>query len=525
MPDAVVVGAGHNGLVAGVLLADAGWDVVVLEEQPRAGGAVFSDRSLHPDFVTDWFSAFYPLGVASPVLRALDLEQAGLQWSHAPAVLAHVLPDDRCALLSRDLDRTVASVDAFAAGDGAMWAQFAAQFEQLREPLMHALLTPFPPVRSGAAIARQLGVAELLRFVRFALSSVRAAGEQLFRGEGAPLLLAGNALHTDLPPEAASGAIYGWLLAMLGQTVGFPVPVGGSAALIDVLAARLNAAGGTLRLAARVAGIEVADGSVRGVRTANGECIATGTVLADVSAPALYEQLVPADQLPARLREDMQRFQWDSPTMKIDWALSAAIPWTATEARDAGTIHLGVDLNGMTRYAGALATREVPRQPFIVLGQMTTSDPSRSPAGTESAWAYTHLPRGVQLRAASIARHVASVEAAIEARAPGFCGSIQARRVMTPADLQSADVSLSAGAVGGGTSNLSQQLVFRPVPGLGRAETPIDGLYLASSSAHPGGGVHGAPGANAARAALLRARPTGRLRRAALNAAFGRIYR
>jgi phytoene dehydrogenase-like protein len=523
--DAVVIGAGHNGLVAANLLADAGWSVVVLEEQQRAGGAVFSDRSLHPDFVTDWFSAFYPLGAASPVLRALDLDRHGLRWTHAPAVLAHVLPDDRCALLCRDVADTAASVDAFGAGDGATWTRLVERFEQIREPLLRALLGPFPPVRAALSLLREMGLAELLRFLRFAVQPVRAAGAELFTGEGAALLLAGNALHTDLPPEAAAGAIYGWLLAMLGQTVGFPVPVGGSGVLIDALVARLEQAGGELRLGVPVSAIEVGDGRVRGVRTVKGERFAAPAVLADVSAPMLYERLLDRRDLPPRLLDDVRRFQWDSPTMKIDWALSAPIGWTASAARQAGTVHLGVDLDGMSRYAGDLATGTVPHQPFLVVGQMTTSDAGRSPAGTESAWAYTHLPNGVELSAAAAAEHVARVEKAIEARAPGFLGTLQARRVLAPGDLQDCDANLVAGAVGGGTANIHQQLFFRPIPGLARAETPVDGVYLASASAHPGGGVHGAPGANAARAALSRAARTGSLRRRALDALFERIYR
>jgi phytoene dehydrogenase-like protein len=522
---AVVVGAGHNGLVAAIMLADAGWDVLVLEQQPRSGGAVFSDRTLHPDYVSDWFSAFYPLGAASPVLADLDLDRCGLQWAHAPAVLAHVLPDDRCAVLSRNLDRTAASLDEFAEGDGAVWRGLTEQFEQMREQLLRALFTPFPPVRAATSLAREMGVADLLRFTRFAVQSVRAAGAELFAGEGGPLLLAGNALHTDLAPEAAAGAMYGWLLAMLGQTVGFPVPVGGSSALIDALDVRLRAAGGEVRLGVAVRDLEISDGRVRAVRTAEGERIEAATVVADVSAPMLYEQLIDARHLPRRLLDDIRRFQWDSPTMKIDWALSAGVPWTAKEARDAGTVHLGVDLDGMTRYAGDLATGTVPRNPFVVLGQMTTSDATRSPAGTESAWAYTHLPHGVPVRAAAVARHVKRVEAAIEARAPGFRDTIQVRRVLAPTDLEQLDANLTDGAVGGGTASIHQQLVFRPIPGLARPETPIDGVYLASSSAHPGGGVHGAPGANAARAALRRSSWTGGVRRRVLDAAQRRIYR
>lgn len=524
-PDAVIVGAGHNGLVAAIMLADAGWNVVVLEANDRAGGAIRSDRSLHPDFVTDWFSAFYPLGYASPVLSALDLDRHGLRWTHAPTVLAHVLPDDRCAVLSRDLAVTTASLDDFAAGDGAAWARLVAQFEQLREPLLQALFTPFPPVRAGMALARELGLAELLRFLRFAVEPVRRAGDELFAGEGATLLLAGNALHTDLPPEAAASAVYGWLLAMLGQTVGFPVPVGGSGALVDALVSRLQAAGGELRLGAEVSSIDVVGGVARGVRTAAGERIAAAAVLADVGAPQLYRDLIGARHLPTRLMDDLRKFQWDSPTIKLDWALSAPIPWTAPAARTAGTVHLGVDLNGLTRYAGDLATRRLPPDPLLLLGQMTTSDPTRSPAGTESAWAYSHVPEGLELTPELAAEHAERIEAVIEARAPGFARRVLARSVQSPASLEAADANLVTGAVGGGTANIHQQLIFRPVPGLGRAETPVDRAYLASASAHPGGGVHGGPGANAARAALRRAGLTGRALRRALDVAFGRIYR
>jgi phytoene dehydrogenase-like protein len=223
--------------------------------------------------------------------------------------------------------------------------------------------------------------------------------------------------------------------------------------------------------------------------------------------------------------EDLCRFQWDSPTMKVDWALSGPIPWTADGARGAGTVHLGVDMNGLTRYAGSLATGETPEHPFVVLGQMTTADATRSPSGTESAWAYTHVPHHAPLDQPELDEHVDRVEAAIERNAPGFRARIIARRVQSPKDLQASEANLVGGAVNGGTASIHQQLVFRPTPGLGRAETPIDGLYLASASAHPGGGVHGGPGANAALAALRRCGRGGAARRLAFELAFRRIYR
>ena len=522
--DAVVIGAGHNGLVAANLLADAGQQVLLLEASPRLGGAVFSDRSMHPDYVTDWYSSFYPLAAASPVLAGLELQHWGLQWRHSRTVLAHVLPDGRCAALDRDVERTAASLDAFAPGDGDAWKQVVREFEAISEPLINAILRPFPAPRAVTGLLRTLGVADLMRFARFVVSPVRTFAAERFRGEGAALLLAGNALHTDLAPEAAGSAVYGWLLCMLGQTVGFPLPVGGSGRIIDALAARFADRGGEVRTGAEVTSIDVASGRVEAVRLASGERITTRSVLADVDAPRLYLDLVGAANLPERLVQDVQRFEWDGPTLKVNWALSAPIAWTAAAARGAGTVHLGVDLDELSQYATDLVSGRLPQRPFALLGQTTTADPTRSPAGTESAWSYTHIPRDKVFRPDELTAQIERIKDAVEAQAPGFRASIVTEQIQTPADLQSADGNLVHGALGGGSAAVHQQLFLRPVPGLGRAETVVDGLYLASASAHPGGGVHGAPGGNAAAAALRRDGRFGRLHRSVIDGAHKRIY-
>ena len=186
----------------------------------------------------------------------------------------------------------------------------------------------------------------------------------------------------------------------------------------------------------------------------------------------------------------------------IKLALSRPVPWKAEGAVGAGTVQLGVDVDGFVDHAADLSTGRIPQHPFCLFGQMTTADPTRSPAGTESAWAYTHVPRGSLERAAALEDHVDRMTAAIETVAPGFSDAVLARHVQSPVSLEGADSNLVGGAINAGTSGLHQELVFRPVTGLGRAETPIAGLYLASASAHPGGGVHGGPGGNAARAAL-----------------------
>jgi phytoene dehydrogenase-like protein len=523
--DAVVIGAGHNGLVAANVLADAGWDVLVLEATDRPGGAVASGELTAPGFTSDLCSAFYPLGAASPALRALELDRYGLTWRHAPAVLAHLLPDDRCAVLSRDVAETAASVDGFAPGDGAAWRAEADTWRRIGGPLLRAALGPFPPVRAGLRLARAVGVADGVRLARLAALPVRQYVRERFRGDGAALLFAGNALHTDLGPEQAGSAVFGWLLAMLGQDVGFPVPAGGAGRLVDALLARLRARGGRVACGRPVVEVLHARGRAVGVRDADGGTVrARRAVLADVSAPLLYERLVGYRHLPDRLVADLGRFQWDNATVKVDWALDRPVPWTAAGARRAGTVHLGADLDGLTGYAGALATDRLPDEPFTLLGQMTLSDPGRSPAGTETVWAYTHVPQALATDTEACRRQAERMEALVERHAPGFRASVVARHVALPGDLEAHDPGLAGGAINAGTAALHQQLVFRPVPGLARPDTPIDRLYLAGASAHPGGGVHGAPGANAARAALARNGPAGPAYAAAIRALHPQLY-
>ncbi|AOW94199.1 FAD-dependent oxidoreductase [Rhodococcus sp. WMMA185] len=495
-------------------MADAGWDVAVVEAQPAPGGAVRS-AELVPGYVSDLFSAFYPLSTVSPALRSLDLESHGLRWTRAPITLGHArsAADENAPVIRSEPADTAADLERGHTGDGGAWQALVEQWHDIKEPLLRTLFSPFPPVRGPSRLLRRLGAADTLRLTRFLLLPARRMAHELFRGDAARLLLLGNAMHADIPSDAPGSGFMGYLLTMLAQDGGYPVPAGGAGELSAAMVRRAEYSGAQFHYDDAVTEIEVRSGRAVGVRTASGDRYrARRAVIADVSAPALYGSLLPEDVVPARVRADIEHFEWDTPVVKVNYALSQKIPWRSPSLRDAGTVHLGADADGLVHWMADLTTGVIPAAPFLLFGQMTTADPSRSPKGTESAWAYTHLPRGVadDVSADLLASRVDEV---LEAHAPGFGDRIVGRVIQRPSDLEAANVNLVSGAVGGGTAQLHQQLIFRPGPGTSRSETPIAGLYLGSASAHPGGGVHGVSGLNAARAALGEHGPRGWLRR------------
>ena len=349
-----------------------------------------------------------------------------------------------------------------------------------------------------------------------AMLGVRRLAEEEFEGDGAARLLAGNALHADLSPESPLGGFYGWFLCGLGQSVGFPFPEGGAQRLTDALVARLRAQGGELTCDARVERVLVRRGRAVGVRTADGTVVeARHAVLADTMPGALYERLLEPEHVPARIRDDLRRLQLDPATVKVDWALDGPDPLARRGGPPRGRrprrrLRRRADAVHRRARAGPDPGEAVPR--LRPVRARRRRRPDALPRGKEVAWAYTHVPQAIRGDAAGeltgswdddeVERFVERIEARVEALAPGFRSLVRARHVLTPRELEARDENLVGGALNGGTAQLHQQLFFRPTPGLGRPETPVARLYLASAAAHPGGGVHGGPGVIAARAAL-----------------------
>lgn len=493
--DAVVVGSGPNGLAAAIALARSGRDVLVLEAQDRLGGAVATEELTLPGFRHDTFSSVYPAGAASPVFARMPLADHGLRWIQPELAMAHVLADGRSAVLSQDLDTTVASLDALAPGDGARWRELVEPYLKVFGALRDTMLGGFPPVAGGAKLLAGLKLDGTLEFARLLLSSADALGDELFRSGGSKGWLYGAALHGDAPVGGAGSAISGMYLNLLGHAVGWPSPEGGAGRLAEALVGHLRALGGTTRTGARVAKVEAAGGAVRALQLADGTRVETRLAILDTSPQALVA--LAGDALPEAYVRKLVRYRPGPRTLKLDWALDGPIPWTAEEARRAGTVHVGGDAAEIGASLLEVEAGRMPERPFLLAGQQTVADPTRTPPGKHTAWAYTHVPGGIDVDAA-----VEGVEAQVERFAPGFRDRVLARHVLAPPDLESRNENLIRGDVGGGSYALDQ-LVFRPIPSLSPYRTPLRGLYLGSASTFPGGAVHGVPGDAAARAALL----------------------
>jgi phytoene dehydrogenase-like protein len=490
----LIIGSGHNGLVAAIHLAAHGQDVTVLEHAPQHGGATRSTEATLPGFVHDHCAAFVPMTAASPAMRELTLERDGLRWIDPSHVLAHPFDDGGAIALHRDVQATVASLGEAGAG----WAAAMKRMLPLAEPLVQSVLSPLPPLLWPLRLAVGLR-GDLAEWARRLVGSVEALGLDLFDGDRrATAWLSGSAQHSGLPPSTTVSGAFGFLLQLLGHSHGWPLPEGGMGRLSDALLRRAEREGAAIRCSAGVRRLHVRGGKIVAAELDGGEQLAADAVVSTVSAGVLA-RLLPDEALPRGLERRLRRWRYTTGAFKIDYALSGPMPWSAVEAREAAVVHVGGELDELTTAAQAGARGELPERPVLVVGQQSLFDPTRAPAGQHTLYVYAHVPIPCEV---DDERVTELIEKQLERFAPGFERVVLARAVRPTAQTELENPSLVGGDIGGGSYELDQQLVFRPSPQMSRYHSPIEGLFIAGASTHPGGAAHGISGRGAARALL-----------------------
>ena len=464
--DAVVVGAGPNGLSAAITLAREGLATLLVEANRAPGGAARTEALTRPGFLHDVGSAVYPMGVASPFFQSLPLGRLGLEWIHPPVPVAHPMADTTAAVITRGLDETA---DRLGRAGTAYRALLAPLVDAWPELVGELLDNPFRVPKAPLLMAR---------FASRALRATDVLAERLPTSE-ARALLAGSAAHSGARLDTFPATAVGLVLMTAAHAVGWPMPRGGAGAITGALTTHFQALGGTLRTGERVDALEALPP-------------ARAIILA--VTPAQIARMA-SDVIPPRFRARLERWRYGPGAFKVDWALSEAIPWAAGACRRAGTIHVGGTLEEIADSERAAVEGRSPDRPFLLVAQPSVHDDTRAPPGRHTAWAYCHVPQGWRGDA------TAAIEAQMERFAPGFGDVVLERHVHTPEALEAWDANLVGGDVNGGA--LTARQWFGPQRWTRRPwSTPVADLYMASASTPPGGGVHGMCGYHAARTAL-----------------------
>jgi phytoene dehydrogenase-like protein len=464
--DAIVVGSGPNGLAAAITLARAGRSVRVYEAESTVGGGTRSAELTRPGFVHDVCSTIHSLALVSPFLKTLPLADHGLEFVHPTMPLAHPMNDGTALIVHRTVSETV---DSFSHHDGVAYRRILEPFVERADELMEALLGP-PGLRHPLLMAR---------FGRYAIQSLEGFARHSFRDARTRAMLAGVAAHSMVPLDQLSTTGYGLGLLIAAHAVGWPVARGGSQRLADAMSSYLRSLGGEIVTRERVESLDALPPS--------------RAVLCDVT-PRQFLRMA-GGRAPTFYQRRLARYRYGPGVFKMDWALSAPVPWSATACDHAGTIHLGGTIDEIAYSEHESWSGRVPEKPYVLAVQASRFDETRAPRDMHTLWAYCHVPNG------STADMQSRIEAQIERYAPGFRDCVVARSALFPADMERRNANLVGGDIAGGAADLAQ-FFARPVLSVKPYATAIDGVYLCSSSTPPGIGVHGMCGYYAARAAL-----------------------
>jgi phytoene dehydrogenase-like protein len=465
--DAVVVGAGPNGLAAAIRIAQDGFSTLLLERSTEVGGACRTEELTLPGFRHDIGSGVHPLALGSPFFSSLPLEKYGLTWCQPEIPVAHPINQTEIATLRRSINET-----------GISLGRDAKAYQRLFEPIVsrwQALLDEFlQPIIHFPRYPMQMA-----RFGNLALTSIDHLIRNRFSREPAKALLAGLAAHSFLSLTDTGSSAFALILGMLGHAIGWPIPRGGAQAIAQALSRHFQVLGGQIQT----------DVSVMTLR----QLPESRVVLFDVTPRQLVQIL--GGLLPSGYRRKLEQFKYGPGIFKIDYALDGPIPWLHSDCQRAGTVHLGGTFAEIAQAEYQVARGKHAEHPFLLLSQPTVVDATRAPVNRHVAWVYGHVPNG------SSWDMTKSFEKQIGRFAPEFKDRVLTSHVSSSAELERDNPNLIGGSITGGANNL-WQLIARPILSSTPYRTPLRGIYLCSSSTPPGGGVHGMCGFHAANAAL-----------------------
>jgi phytoene dehydrogenase-like protein len=464
--EAIVVGAGPNGLVAALVLARAGVAVDVYEAADEPGGGCRTAELTLPGFRHDICSAVHPLLLASPAFRDIDLSAHGVRLLTPLVAFAHPLGGTRAVSVGPDVADVARSLGA----DGPAYTRLFAPLVRDLDKILPAFLgsmrdvPPHPLAAAGFALRGLPSARHLAR--RFRTPEGRA-------------LVAGTAAHSMLPLTAPLSGVFPRLFTALAHRYGWPVVEGGSAAIVDALVAELAAVGGRIETDCRVKRLD--------------ELPPARAVVLDVTPRQLIDMA--GDSLSPGYGRALARYRYGPGVCKVDWALRGPVPWSAEGCRDAVTVHVGGTFEEIARSEADVNAGRHPDRPYCLVTQPCVVDPGRAPEGAHTLWAYCHVPNGSSMDM------TARIEAQIERFAPGFRDLILGRSTFTAVDTEEHNPSYVGGDINAGAATL-HQMVFRPTVRWNPYRTALEGVYLCSAATPPGGGVHGMCGLGAAGAAL-----------------------
>ena len=513
--DVVIVGGGHNGLVAAAYLARAGFEVLLVERGEEVGGAVASAAFPASDFIYDLYATNMNLFLGSAVFAELgpELAAAGLEFAGTDKPYASVFPDGKSLRVFQDRARTREAIAAHDAADAEGWDRLAAAYDRFAPSLFELYgtqLSSLAALGPLASTARAHGVRGTAELARLLLGSTRELGDRYFHSEEAKALIAAWGMHIDFGPDISFGALFPFLETFTDMDNGMAVVAGGASNLPRALAAVARAAGAEIRTSAPVVKILSADGAATGVELADGERIdARRAVIANLT-PAPLAALLPDDAAGTATREALAGYVYGPATMMVHAALNGPVPWAAgAELADWGYVHVGPYVGDMAQtYTDAL-NGVLPLDPLLIVGQTSAVDASRAPAGGAVLWVQVRMlpsrirgDRGGEIAVGGWDQaklpYAERVLDKLERYAPGLRDRIVDRRVIGPDDLEAANPNLVGGDSVGGSHHLGQNAVLRPAPGAA-TRLPLKRLMMVGAGTWPGAGVNAVSGRLVAR--------------------------